>query len=96
MPVNDRMAIYVGGEMTYRSKAYGGFIKDERLAEKAYTVVDAHIGVESRDHAWLAELFGRNIFNEYYYPTALRASDTVYRFTGDPATYGVRVSFRLK
>ncbi|CAN5301060.1 TonB-dependent receptor [soil metagenome] len=86
---------YVGGNLTYRSKAYGDFVKDERLVEKAYTVVDARVGINSQDGRWLAELFGRNIFDKYYWQSALRTSDAITRFTGMPATYGIRVSYRF-
>ena len=59
-----------------------------------YTLVDLRLGVERDDGRWRAELYGRNITNAYYYTNLVRVIDTVRAYTGMPATYGVRLSFR--
>ena len=61
---------------------------------KAYTTVDARIGVASTDEKWRAWIWGKNIFNTYYWTTATTTLDSVFRLTGMPATYGASVSFR--
>lgn len=62
---------------------------------KAYTTVDARIGVAGTDDKWRAWLWGKNIFNTYYWTTTTTTLDSVLRLTGMPATYGASVSFRF-
>ena len=40
------------------------------------------------------QLWGRNIFNEYYWNSTFQA-DTAWRMAGRPATYGISVGWRL-
>ena len=62
---------------------------------KAYTTVDAQIGVKAPDNSWKAWLWGKNIFNTYYWTNATQSFDSIYRLTAMPATYGASVSFRF-
>ncbi|WP_197277034.1 TonB-dependent receptor [Sphingomonas profundi] len=61
---------------------------------KAFTTVDAQVGVADADGKWRAWIFGRNIFNEYYWTNATQSFDSIYRLAGMPRTYGVSVSLR--
>ncbi|HEX7857804.1 MAG TPA: TonB-dependent receptor [Sphingobium sp.] len=94
--VSSSMDVYVGGNLTYRSTSYGDFFKDNRLKINAYALVDARLGVEAKDKAWLVELYGRNIFNKYYWTNQRRIGDGLIRYAGQPSTYGVRASFRFR
>jgi iron complex outermembrane recepter protein len=58
-----------------------------------YTLVDAQLGIRSRDHNWEAQIWGKNIFNEYYWTNVLAAYDTISRYSGRPATFGVSLSY---
>ena len=40
-------------------------------------------------------LFGRNIFNKYYWTTVEKQQDAVIRYAGKPATYGIQLSTRF-
>lgn len=62
---------------------------------KAYTTVDAQIGLKASDNSWKAWLWGKNIFNTYYWTNATQSFDSIYRLTAMPATYGASVSFRF-
>lgn len=62
---------------------------------KAYTTVDAQLGVKASDHSWRAWIWGKNIFNTYYWTNATQSLDSIYRLTAMPATYGVSVSFKF-
>ncbi|MGC4252483.1 MAG: TonB-dependent receptor [Sphingobium sp.] len=59
-----------------------------------YVLVDGRIGVASADDKWRLTVFGKNIFNEYYWNNVTTASDAIVRFAGMPATYGVSLSFK--
>jgi outer membrane receptor protein involved in Fe transport len=60
----------------------------------AYTLVNLRAGLEGSDHKWRMELWGKNVFNKYYWTNISSATDTLSRYTGMPATYGVTVTFR--
>jgi outer membrane receptor protein involved in Fe transport len=58
---------------------------------KAYTLVNANLGIRSSDGKWTASVWGKNIFNTYYWSNATQAYDTFVRYTGRPAEYGITV-----
>jgi len=50
-------------------------------------------GIES-DH-WRLEVWGKNVFDKYYWNTAYPAFDAIVRYTGMPATYGVTLGLKM-
>ena len=63
---------------------------------KGYTTVDGRIGYEAADGAWKFMLWGKNIFDKYYWTTVIPSNDSQARFAGMPATYGITLGFALK
>ncbi len=61
----------------------------------AYATVDARVGFEGPDGRYRVTLFGRNVFNKYYWTNVVTSSDANARYAGMPATYGVSVGFKL-
>jgi iron complex outermembrane recepter protein len=63
----------------------------------AYATVDARLGYEASDGRWKIMLWGKNIFNKYYWTNvASEGGDPTVRFAGLPATYGITYSFAVK
>jgi iron complex outermembrane recepter protein len=63
----------------------------------AYTTVDARLGYEASDGRWKVMLWGKNIFNRYYWTNvATEGGDATIRFAGLPASYGITYSFAIK
>ena len=60
-----------------------------------YTLVDLRAGVKLDDGRWSIAVFGKNVFNKFYLTNIFNAYDTIGRFTGRPATYGITVSAKL-
>ncbi|HZZ89923.1 MAG TPA: TonB-dependent receptor, partial [Caulobacteraceae bacterium] len=60
----------------------------------AYTLLDLRAGI-SKDN-WRAQIWGRNVTNEWYWTAADRVNDTILRYTGMPTTYGVTLSYRFR
>lgn len=85
---------FVWAGATHRSATNGDFVADRRLAIKAYALLDLSAGIEAADGSWQASIFGRNVTGEYYWQTATRRADTVVRYAGQPATYGVTLAYR--
>jgi len=90
---------FVGGSLVYHGKNNATFETDILNADDfefpAYTTVDLRAGIGSDDDKWRLTVFGRNVFNKYYNTTIFSGIDTLYRFPGNPATYGVAVRFRF-
>lgn len=103
-PVSDSFDAFVGGTVTYRSKtisAVGGAINPPAATPNDftlfgiddYTLVNLRGGIEG-EH-WRVEVWGKNVFNKYYWNTAYPAFDTITRYTGMPATYGLTVGLKM-
>jgi len=104
VPITEQVKAFVGGTVTHRSSTIsvvGGTQNPPNATPQnislfgidAYTLVNLRAGVES-EH-WRIEVWGKNVFNEYYWNTAYPAFDTIVRYTGMPATYGVTVGLKL-
>ena len=103
-PLGETLSGFVGANMTYRSKTISvvGGTENPPLATPnsfplfgidGYSLVNLRAGIETE--RWRVELWGKNVFNKYYWNTAYPAFDTIVRYTGRPATYGVNVSFKM-
>ena len=95
-PVTDRLDAFVGGGLTYQSQTNSQLGDLPILAVNARALVDLRGGVQSSDGTWRLEAWGRNVGNVYYWTAANRSIDTVVRFTGLPATYGVTLTYRMR
>jgi outer membrane receptor for Fe3+-dicitrate len=104
-PLSGALNAFIGTSVTYRSttdSVVGGDLnppsasvqREALFAIKAYTLVDVRAGIESEDGHWRASLWGKNVLNEYYWNNAVSVFDTISRFAGKPATFGVTVGYR--
>ncbi len=94
---------FVGGTISMRDDAYsivGGervFFGGRQLyAMDGYALVDLRAGIAAPDDSWRVSLFGRNVFNKYYIQNVVTASDSIVRYPGRPATYGVTVAYKFR
>ena len=83
---------FVGGSLSYRSKSNAAFGERPEFALRGYALLDLRAGVEW--DKWRAQIWGRNINNKYYWVNVSHILDTVARFSGAPATYGMTLSYR--
>ncbi|KEQ53881.1 TonB-dependent receptor [Sphingobium chlorophenolicum] len=68
---------------------------DPAFSLRPYTLFNVRLGLKSADDKWNLSAWGRNITNKYYTPAITRTLDTIIRFTGEPATYGVTVGYNF-
>lgn len=108
-PINDSLNIFGGVNVAYRSGTTATFTDPNAAPSsttqindtspntfdiKDYTLVDAQLGVQSQDGRWKAFVWGKNIFDKYYWTNVTRVSTVNIRYPGMPATYGATVSFK--
>ncbi|WP_176488981.1 TonB-dependent receptor [Rhizorhabdus dicambivorans] len=93
---------FFGVNVSYRSATSAVFVPQNApqpnlapFAIDKYTLVDGQIGVSGGDGRWKAFLWGKNLFNKYYWTNVIRVSDVIVRFPGMPATYGATVSYKF-
>lgn len=61
---------------------------------KSYVLVDASVGLRSAANGWRVKLWGKNIFNRYYWNNvSYGGGDTIARVAAMPATYGVTLGY---
>jgi outer membrane receptor protein involved in Fe transport len=109
-PVGSNLVGFVGASASHRSDSIsvvGGLHTPAAVVKVAngvtrpygiegYTLVDGQLGIRAEDDSWKAFVWGKNIFNTYYWSNVVSGYDTVSRFAGRPATYGVTVAFKLR
>lgn len=94
-PITAAVNGFVGGTVSYKSGTsalVGGAPID---AIDSYTLLDLRAGIESADKRWRAQIWGKNVTNKYYWTNVIRIYDTVTRYTGRPATYGITVGYNF-
>ncbi|MGE4306425.1 MAG: TonB-dependent receptor [Novosphingobium sp.] len=89
---------YFGAGLNGQSKSIGILTVVPQDAEdfelNARATVDGQIGIKTSDGRWKVGVWGKNIFNKYYWTQANAAYDNIVRYTGRPAEYGLSVSFK--
>lgn len=88
----DGARAYVGGSLSYRSGSNAAFGENPNFKLPSYALIDVRAGVEG--DKWGAQLWGRNITNKYYWVNVSHLIDSVARFAGTPASYGITLRYR--
>ncbi|RXR29517.1 TonB-dependent receptor [Sphingobium fluviale] len=92
-PLGSSLDAYVGGSVSYRSSAFANFGEQPDLLIDKYALVGLRAGLTDADNRWRVQIWGQNITNKYYSTNIGRQVDTLTRFAGMPATYGVTLGF---
>lgn len=93
--VGNRLDAFVGANVNYNSSTTASIGDIPQLRMKAYTLVDLRVGIQDPDRTWKFSIWGRNIFDTYYWTSANQTQDVFVRYTGKPATYGASFSYRF-
>lgn len=94
-PVSDGINGFFGMNATHQSKSHAGYGGLPLFRIDAYTLVDARLGARDADDRWNAQLWVRNLFNQYYITNANYLGEFAYRLAGRPRTYGVSLGYRF-
>ena len=93
-PLDEGLQGFVGANYSYRTETNATLGEDPLHVIDAYGLLDLRAGFGAPDGAWRFSVWGRNVTDEYYWNNVARAIDTVSRYAGMPATYGVSLTFR--
>jgi len=61
---------------------------------RGYAIVDLRAGVAWDSDKWRLMLWGKNVFNNYYFTNSIYSFDTGYRLVGRPVTYGITLLYK--
>ena len=95
IPVSSSWSTFLGGDVSYRSSSYAAFGENQEFKIDKYALVDLRAGIETPDGKYRLQVWGRNVFNQYYWNQVGHPVDTIVRLTGMPATYGITLSSRF-
>lgn len=108
-PISDQLNAFAGGSVNFRSAttaAVGGSqnptspgaVGQVPLFYKIddYALVDVRAGIAKADGSLRLSVWGKNIFNTYYFNNVYAAFDVIGRYTGKPATYGATLAFKFR
>lgn len=85
------MKLTAGFDVSYKSATSGGVYPQN--ATEAYTVANVRLALSDISGNATLSLWCRNLFNEYYYPAAYRATGPYVRLAGQPRTVGATAEF---
>jgi iron complex outermembrane receptor protein len=90
--VGDNLKMDIAGDVAYTDKTTGANRVED--ATDSYTILGARLSIGAADGEWRAMLWGRNLADEDYYPSAYLGGNGPYiRSQGMPRTYGVTLSY---
>lgn len=94
-PLSDNVDAFVGATHTYNSKTYSGIGALNILRTDSYNLFDLRAGVEFGNGRYRVWAWGKNITDQYYWTDAFVNGNTISRFAGQPATFGISFSGRF-
>jgi iron complex outermembrane recepter protein len=68
---------------------------EQLLVSNGYATLDLRAGLDLDANDMRVEIWGRNVTNRYYSINNIRSADSVFRFAGQPATYGISFGYRF-
>lgn len=97
-PVSDGLVGFIVGDVSYSGSSQADYASKAAPLKPifkidSYTLVGLRAGIRAADDTWSLSLWGRNIFDEFYATNILKSTDSIVRFNGMPATYGVTFSY---
>jgi outer membrane receptor protein involved in Fe transport len=94
-PVNDDVSFTANANVRWQSRQTTIFEFNPLYDIKPYAVVNAGFGVKAADESWAVNVWGRNLFDEYYWNAVASNANIVVRFPGQVRTYGATATFRF-
>lgn len=99
-PLGNSLDGFVRAEWQHTGDQFFSVFNRPNVAQEAYSVFNASVGISSADGNWDLKVWGRNIFDKEYFSNLFESgvlADVVVPqgFVAPPATYGVTVGFNF-
>lgn len=98
-PITAALNGFVGGTVVYQGKQNTTFetatLSADDFVISSYALVDARIGLTGPDDRWRVSAYARNLTNKTYTTAVSTYLDTLIRYRGKPAVYGLSASYNF-
>lgn len=88
---------FIGGTLLYQGSQNTTFHNAALPADdfqiNGYATLDLRAGIVGADDRWKVQVFGRNVTNKNYTTAVSTYLDTLLRYKGRPATYGISFTY---
>lgn len=91
-PVSDKLTVNTAANLRYQSESQSIFEDLPLYKVKAYAVVNASMGLRSKD-GWSVSVWAKNLFDNYYWSAVTSNANMVVRFPNAPRTFGATLGF---
>jgi iron complex outermembrane receptor protein len=92
--VADGLYLEAGADLNYKDSTSGGTQPSD--ATESYTVYNARVSISDSSETWKAQLWSRNLTDEYYYPSAFTGGNGPFvRSVAMPRTVGITVDYNF-
>ena len=91
--LTDGLRMFSSLDFSFQDDKYFDIYETPEALEDAYWMVNARLGVATRDDRWRVSLWGRNLADETYRTTTLLSSVGFTDTFGIPATYGISLEY---
>ena len=95
-PVSAALNAFAGANLLYNSSTNSTLGDAPNSVIDSFTTVDLRVGIKAADDAWSFSVWGRNVFDEYYWTNQFVTQDVVVRYAAMPASYGATVKFEFR
>lgn len=97
-PVSSSFGAFAGGTLVYQGQQNTTFTNSALPATDfeidSYSTLDLRAGLKSADDRWRLMVYGQNVTDKSYVTAVSTFLDTIIRYRGKPAVYGVSLSYR--
>lgn len=91
-PVSDKLELTGAVNLRHQSRSNTIFEDLPLYKVDPYTVVNGSIGIRSSD-GWSFSIWGKNLFDKYYWSAVASNANVVVRFPNPPRTWGATLGF---
>jgi iron complex outermembrane receptor protein len=95
LPLSASLDAFVGGSLMYSDKTYAGIGQLEIQRLDAFALLDLRAGIDLMQGRYRLWAWGKNVTDRYYWTNVLPYGNTISRYVGQPATYGISLSGRF-
>ena len=92
-PLSDALYLEVGADLNYAEESPGAPGGGVAFGSSDYAILNARLGLGSADEKWRIQAWGRNLADEYYYPSASSGNGPYIRMVGMPRTFGLKLDY---
>jgi outer membrane receptor protein involved in Fe transport len=91
--ISSSLTAFIGASLTYNSDTNSNLGNQKNFYIPSYTLIDVRVGIKDANEKWRIQAWGRNVTDEYYWTNVVHFNESLVRYAGRPATYGVSFNY---